>query len=294
MPSNFLVGLMVAAVLAVAGIVLLLRRRRAGRALYRKRLLEAVADGVITNEEFAELEALRERHEISRAEARMAALAAYRRVLGAAVADAELSADEDATLQRLQQQLGLRTDDIRTDLTQLSRLRTMGRVAAGELPRVEAPGIQLVPDEHCHWIIRATLAERVALPSPEKAKLRAIEFDVDAVTPFDAAAPRDELRPSADILPHDLGVLAITSRRIIFKGAKRTVSTAHARLLKVALYADGVRFDEAQGANGGAERTLTRRFFLVDDAELTAAIALQAARIRRDEIRPATRPNRSA
>lgn len=281
--------MMVAGALAAVGVILLLRQRQAGRALYRTRLLDAVADGTITNEEFAEIEALRERHEISQAQARLAALAAYRRALGNAVADAELTPEEDAALQRLQEQLGLRPGDIRADLTQLSRLRLLGRVAAGDLPRVDAPRIQLVPDEHCHWLVRATLAERVALPSSGKAALRSIDFRVDADTPFEARAQRDGLRLSADVLPHDLGVLAVTSRRIIFQGAKRTISIPYARLTHVALYSDGVRVDEAPSANGQEKAPSTRRFFLVDDAELTAAIALQAARLRREQIRPALR-----
>ncbi len=294
MPSNFTLGLMVAGALAAAGLILLVRNRRAGRAVYRARLLEAVADGVITNEEFAELEALRERHEISRAEARMAALAAYRRALGAALEDAELTAEEDASLERLQQQLDLDAADLRADLTQLSRARLLGRIATGDLPRVDAPGIQLVPGEYCHWFVRATLAERLALSSPAEQKLHGIELDVDADTPFSARGARDGLRPSADILPRDLGVLAVTSRRIIFQGARRTLSTAHARLTCVALYTDGVRLDETTSVNGGGSAPTVRRFFLVDDAELTAAVALRAARLRRTEIRPLTRPNRTA
>jgi hypothetical protein len=97
--------------------------------------------------------------------------------------------------------------------------------------------------------------------------------------------PRDALRPAEDVLPNDLGALIITSRRTIFQGAKRTISVPHARTENVKLYADGIRIEEiGQSA---------RRYFLVEDPELTCAILLQAARRRRADIRPA-RPHRSA
>jgi hypothetical protein len=278
---------------ALVGVVVLVRRRRAGRRQYAARLSEALADGIITHEEMAELDALRAKHEITGAQARMAALAGYRRVLREAVADHELTPEEDATLERLQEQLGLRPADIRADLTQLSRLRLLARIAAGDLPIVAAPGVSLVAGEAGHWVVRATLAERLAIPTPGRAALRAREFDVDSAESFSARGERDALKLQEDILPRDLGVLLITSRRTIFQGARRTLSVPHARLGRVALYVDGVRLDEGQNTGESATAPV-RRFFLVDDAELTAAFALQAARLRRDHIRPATRPHRSA
>ena len=277
----------------IAGALWVAGRRRAGRRLYVQRLDEALADGILTQEEIAELDVLRERHEITRAQARMAALAVYRRALRDAVVDHELTAEEDAALHRLEEQLALRPSDIHADKTQLSRLRLLGRVTAGDLPVVRATGVTLVPDEQAHWVVRATLAERLALPRPGRTPLRPVEFDVDAETAFSAPSNRDALKPQDDILPRDPGILIITSHRTIFQGAKRTHSLPHARLQRVALYADGIRLDEGQSSDSQAG-ALVRRFFLVDDAELTAACALHAARLRREHVRPATRPHRSA
>ena len=287
------VALIVVLLTALALGVLVLRRRRAGRRLYAERLDQALADGILTQEEMDELNALRAQHEITHAQARMAALAVYRRTLQEAVADHELTPEEDATLQRLQEQLGMSPVDIRADLTQLSRLRLLAGVAAGDLPVVPASGVSLVAGEESHWVIRATHAERLALPTPNRAPVRASTFEVDGTDTFSVRGERDALKLQDDILPRDLGVLVITNRRIIFQGARRTLSLPHARLERVVLYRDGVRLDEAQVA-GAASDAPVRRFFLVDDAELTAAFALHAARLRREQIRPVTRPHRSA
>jgi hypothetical protein len=215
---------------------------------------------------------------------RMAALAIYRGALRDAAADARLTEEEDASLTRLQQQLGLTEHDLAGDLPQLSRLRMLARVAGGNLPQVDAP-VPLVPDERCHWVVQCTIAERIPLPDSARPQPAGLPFPVLSSQPFAAAGRRDALRPAADILPSDVGVLIVTSRRIIFQGARRTAGVPHARAEQVELYADGVRLDEISQTRS--------RYFLMDDPELACAIMLQAARIRRAEIRPA-RSNRTA
>jgi hypothetical protein len=152
------------------------------------------------------------------------------------------------------------------------------------LPTVDAP-IPLVPHEVCHWVVQASLADRLELPRRGRTSPAAIDLAVGGTNGFSAAGNREALRPREEILPVDLGMFVVTSRRAIFQGARRTVSVPHARLEHILLYQDGIRLDEL-----GAE---SRGFILLEDAELTAAILLQAARRRREEIRP-TRRGRTA
>jgi hypothetical protein len=261
-----------------------LRRRRRLRQEYQRLLQQALSDGVLQPDEIAELEAVRQKGALTPQEVRMAALAIYRGALRDAASDSRLTQEEDEALRRLQEQLGLSEQDLGADFNRLSRLRLLARIGEGNLPDVHAP-VQLVPEERCHWVVQCTLADRIPVPQPVRHELAGLTFAIVGVEPFAADGPRDELRPAEDILPSDLGALIITSRRTIFQGAKRTISIPHARLDHVTLYADGVRIDEiAQSA---------RRYFLVIDPELACAILLQAARLRRTEIRPA-RPHRTA
>ena len=285
MDSAWIIPLLVASFFALLVLrAFELRRRRRLRGEYQRLLKQALDDGVLTAEELAELEAVRARGDLTPDEVRVAALAIYRGALRDAAADARLTADEDHTLNRLQQQLGLSEKDLGGDLTQLSRLRMLARIAEANMPDVPSP-VPLVPDERCHWVVQCTLAERIPLPVSARTRLAGATFAILSADPFAASAQRDALRPAADILPGDVGVLIVTSRRTIFRGARRTISVPHARAEQLVLYADGVRLEEI-----GQTRP---RYFLMDDAELACAIILQAARIRRAEIRPA-RPHRTA
>jgi tellurite resistance protein len=251
------------------------RSRRRARRVYQEALARALADGVLTPEETAELDKLRSDKDLSSREVRMAALALYRTALHDAAADARLTPDEDEHLRALQTHLGLSERDLGTEFLRVSRLRMLSAITSGRLPEVPCP-IDLVPDEVCHWVVHATLAHRLDLPAREA--LEGVPFDVLAPEPFHANGPRSELAPSELVLPTDLGVLIVTSRRTVLQGARRTLSIPHARLQRVTLYGDGVGLEEQAGVIS---------LLLVDDAELTAAIVLHAARQRRAEIRPA-------
>ncbi len=252
------------------------RRRRRARQQYRDMLQRALADGRLTPEEMAELDALRAQKDLSHTEVRMIARAVYRGALRSALEDAVLTPEEDAHLHRIQQELRLEERELGEDQAQVVRLRMLAQFLAGHLPEIEAP-LQLVPGEICHWLVQGALAERLELPVA-RPELRGVVMRVMSDDPFTMEDERDALRPAEDILPVDLGIVAVTSRRTVFQGAKRTISIPHARVDGIVLYADALRLDELNGA--------TRRYLLVEDAELTAAALLQAARRRRAEIRP--------
>lgn len=265
----------------VVGVGMLLQRRRArARQLYQHHLVTALADGTLGQEEKAELEDLRAAKNLTAAEVRTIMRTIYRHALSEALRDERLSAEEDEQLRRLQQQLGLTDNELRNDHVQLSRLRMLAHLASGQLPSV-LPPTPVVANEPCHWVVQCALAERLAVAG----ELVGVRIPVPGDAPFTLEGPRDSLRPSAAILPVDLGVLIVTSRRTVFQGAKRTMSVPHARVDAVVLYEDGLRLEELGGQ--------TRGYLLVEDAEITGAVVLHAARRRRSEIRP-VRTGRSA
>jgi hypothetical protein len=280
-----ILALMLASItLFSGGVYLVTRRRHFARQIYQKKLESALADGILTPEEVAELDHIRAEKELTQAEVRMVARAIYRGALREVLEDERLSHEEDQALRALQVQLGLSEADLGSDLTHLSRLRMLARVETGDLPIVDSP-IALVPQERCHWVVQCTLADELDLPRSVGSEISGIRLNVLGSERFSAEGERDELRPNERILPTDIGILAVTTRRTVFQGAKRTISIPHARLEGITLHADGLRMDEIGGS--------TRGYLLVDDAELTTAILLQAARRRRTEIRP-TRSGLSA
>ncbi len=279
-PLTFLGGALLLVVLGTLGFLHLQRRKLHARELYQHYLEDALADGVLTDQEADELESLREKQALSEAEVRMVALSIYRRALQAAVADARVTAEEDETLRRLQELLGLSQVDLRADRQQLQRVHLLARIERGDLPRVNAP-VELESGETCHWVVQARIAQRLTIPGPPRAAMRFVEFRVEDNAPFTITDERAALKPREDVLPLDLGMLLITNKRVLFRGARRTAIVPHNKLVSIRLFADGLALEAAAGTHP--------LLFLVDDAELTAAVLLTAARSRRPDQRGAGR-----
>lgn len=262
------------AIAGAAGLMFLRHRRLHGRQLYRESLERALADGILTEDEANELASVRQQRDLTDAEVRMVALSLYRRALRDAVADSRITPQETEELEKLRAHLGLSDRDLRDDVGQLRRICLLSEVEREHLPQVNAP-LQLASGEQGHWVVQARLADRLAAPG-RRAALRNVRFDVANYDHFSAEGERAELLPSDQILPIDLGVLVVTNRRTLFRGARRTLAVPHMKLHALELYKDGIAVEEAD--------PVQRTYFIVDDPELTAAVLLCAARIRRREL----------
>lgn len=280
MGLSFLVALLLGSASFVTGVGYLRVRKTRGRRLYQQSLERALADGILTEEEVRELASVRAEGDLTEAEVRMVALSLYRRALRDAVADSRITPEEDAELARMRTQLELTDRDLREDSKQLQRVRMLAEVEREHLPRIDAP-VQLANGEQCHWAVQARLADKLALPG-RKSDLRSIEFEVATATHFSACGERSELRPSSEVLPIDMGVLLVTNRRVLFHGARRTVIVPHMKLRAIQLFKDGITVEESDAAH--------RNLFIVDDPELTSAVLLCAARLRRRELGGLTAP----
>lgn len=284
MESNLVIGGMLGlALLAASAAVFMRQRRIRSRELYEHHLEDALADGVLTEDEAEELASIREDRALADAEVRMVALAIYRRALNQAASDSRITVEEDANLQRLQQQLSLTEKDLAEDRQQVQRVRLLARIERGVLPRVEPP-VPLEDGEVCYWALRARVAQRLSLPGAATGSARFLRYDVDGAAPFSVNSARDPLAPREDVLPLDSGMLMVTNRRLLFRGARKNITMLHIRLARIDLFADGIRCEEDEGA---------AQLYLADDPELTAAILLAAARQRLRELRGAA-PGRTA
>lgn len=244
------------------------RQRRIRRQVYETQLAQAVADGVLTEQELRELEELRATGPLSDAEVRMAAVAVYRRALADAMSDARITADEDATLTAMQELLGLSERDLAGDAGHVRRMRLLAQLERGQLPSVDSP-VELPSDERAYWAVQATGCDRISL-SERATDPPHLLFEAGRTEPFSAAGTRDDLAASSTVLPVDLGVLVVTEWGLRFHGARKRFETPHTRIRRVALFRDGLRVDLAE--------PMATRYFLVADPELTVALLLRVLR----------------
>jgi hypothetical protein len=243
---------------------------RRARHRYEDALERALAGGALSDAERAQLERLRSEEHLSADEARLVALSIYRKALQQAAADDRLTPEEESGLADLQVRLGLSDADIAADERQYARLRLLASVERGRLlPVLDSP-FTLAAGERAHWIVRGTAGEELAVRGA-RLRTRGVRFALPGRGVFEVPGQRPALHDDAGFLPRDLGMLVVTDRRTVFRGARRRVEVPHLDLSELVVFEDGVVLDPGDGELLAC---------LVEDAELTAAILYQAARRR--------------
>jgi hypothetical protein len=188
---------------------------------FHKSVLEAVADGKLTEEEIASLERRKEVLGISDD-----ALSAVKQDMYAA-AFAHIKQNVDVTdeeweeMEQIQDFLGLKDSDIAKTKRALYRLRILTELKKGNLPVISTEEIITERDEMVYW------SEPVEV-------WKASSGDISPRKVSDTVA-------STDGWDHiDDGVLFITSSRVIIKGRKETRAHKLKQIIGVKAYVNGV------------------------------------------------------
>lgn len=210
----------------------------------------ALSDGTFTAEEKAQLEATATALGMSEVQTKrlygVAATAAVQSAFDAAVNDRRYSTDEEAKVNELAHSLGV-TIQHGTDTKRIvERFRLLGRIDEGELP-VITPGILLQRGESCHWSGPATHKELRTVtkrinysgPSASIKIMKGVRWRVGSVS---------VQRVSSEVMTEiDRGTLYITSKRLLFDGAKKNTSIAIGKISNFTAFSDGIQIEKGSG-----------------------------------------------
>lgn len=225
---------------------------------FRRVLEEAMEDGILTEAEIDDLEALKKAYGLSDHVVQKFKRRAYGIAFQAAVEKAPYTPRKEKELEHIQNYLKLTESELKTYKRKLRRMRAFYNLELGELPAVEVPGLELPRGEQAHWSASVTLLD-------DKGQTDALPaFDTALDTPPVLDAPVPEL-PAAN-----QGTLVATNQRFLYKGEGKAFQIGHELVTGLAFFSDGLRIE----AEAGKSKWL--RFNKRADVELLAAILVRA------------------
>ncbi len=160
---------------------------------FREAVLEAVKDGKLTKKEIDELETMREEMGLPLDVLDAIRVQAYVTAFQSVSDDADISDDEWDELEQIQDYLGLKDSEIAKSKKQLLRLRVLSEIKHGNMPIIDV-ALLLKPGETAYW--------KEAM-----------------------------IRKTGD--GKDSGELIITSKRLIFKGSKKSIGITISQVLDI-------------------------------------------------------------
>jgi hypothetical protein len=206
---------------------------------FREAVKEAVADGKLTAEKQAELQALSEQLEADPGEDKTQLRRdVYNVAVGAVKAGGKISTAQEQELAKIQEFLNLKDEQIDKTRMDLRRLRIVTEINKGNLPTVSPEhtglkGLTLDPGETAHYTVAAESFEAGELGSAIGSR-----FVFGAA--FRPGIGRAFALPTRGAVSNGQGVFILTNQRFIFRGPK-SYGVKHRQPDEIYMYRDGIR-----------------------------------------------------
>jgi hypothetical protein len=214
---------------------------------FREKAKEALAKGRLTPGKAAELDKLRQEHEVEDAgdDKTMLRREIYNQAVGAVKAGGKLTGTESAELAKIQKFLALRDDQVEKTKWDLARLRTLTEIRQGKLPVVPKEnaalrGVQLEAGEIAHYGIPVELLDR---PSTGGSNGVPVKWNSE----YGTRSAKGHNLPAEGAKQLGEGYLILTSKRLIFKGAERSAAVAYSPQAEFFMYGNGIRLQRQVG-----------------------------------------------
>ncbi|MEB3284901.1 MAG: hypothetical protein VKN33_06420 [Candidatus Sericytochromatia bacterium] len=231
---------------------------------FRRVLEEAMADGILTEAEIDDIEALKREFGLSEETVQKFRRRAYSIAFRASVEKEPYSPRKERELEHIRSYLKLTDAELRPYTLKLERMRAFYNLEVGNLPRVDVPGLELPRGEQAHWSAHVAVLDD---KGQDGAVLRAPE-----------ANGSETKLPDWPVA--NKGVLIATNERFMFKGGGKAFQIELFDVRGISFFQDGLHLD----AEAGKSKVL--RFLKRTDVELADATlkhVLQRAKVKKSK-----------
>jgi hypothetical protein len=201
---------------------------------------------------------------------------AFRQYAEQVLADDHLTADEEAAFFEVAEAIGWSDADIESsDL--YTRLQ-IAKLNDGRLPSLDAADLHLIPKkgEVVHGETAAALLHEVAVRE-WRGGSQGVSIRVAKGVRYRVGATRGRLvTVGTQLQVADTGVLSVTSKRVAYLGARKTLDMPYTKVMGIDLYSDAIRFSLSNRQNAPI-------FRITIDSDLLGALinaAMQVADVR--------------
>lgn len=186
-------------------------------------------------------------------------------------ADGFVDATEEKAFENLMAQFDLAPDDIAPTWSGYQRLLALSALQEGRLPVLSDVDIILNKNEVCHLACPARLME-------EKTRTRYVGGSQGLSFPIGKHGVRYRVgafagQPVQSLYKQvtDTGALYVTSKRVLFRGARKNVTYPMNKIVAVTKFSDAIQLSK--------ENEATPKFFLLDEQFAIDAVGLMVNRL---------------
>ena len=224
------------------------KQKTKNKGLYRTALLEAVNDGKLTKEEIRVLDAKKAELGLEDEDVKAMRAEVFATAFIASKEDSQVTKEEEEELVAIQKYLKLDDVEIQSNKKELMRLRLLNEIQQGNIPTITVSNLMTQKSEKVYWSEPAILAEEKVISRRYEGGSRGVSFRIMKGVSYRVGASRGHITNETGIVAIATGDLILTSKRIIFRGDKKSFSVNLDKVLDLQLFTNGFIFSEVNKA----------------------------------------------
>jgi hypothetical protein len=217
----------------------------------------------------SQLPALVQAAELSGRKARELNATTLRAIAQRVLEDEKLTSDEEQQFIEVAQGLGFTEEQLQTEFRDEMKLLVVARANDGRLPVIAQPHVMVAPNELVHLELPAALTKEV-VRREYRGGSSGVSFPIAPGVRFRTGGARGRSVVVGTAIENaDHGILAVTSKRTLFSGSRKTIECKHSKLVGLQVYTDGIGIGVSNRQNASV--------FRVEDGPFVAAMINAAA-----------------
>lgn len=211
---------------------------------FREAFLKAASDGKITQAEIVELDKKKAELGLTEEDVKEMKSEIYTTAFSAAKSDKQITKEEEIELQNIQTYLGLGDTEIQHDKKELARLRLLNEIQLGNMPTITVANLVTQKGEKIYWVEPVIMAEEKVIRRRYEGGSQGMSFRIMKGVSYRVGGHRGHITSETGVVAVSDGEMVITSKRIVFRGDKKSFATKLDNLLDTQLFTNGFQFSE--------------------------------------------------
>lgn len=244
------------------------RLKKENLAAFEDLLMAVVADGVITDEEMAQVNRFFHDNNLTPEEYGKIRDTVFNQVIARYTSDRRITDAEQGSALHIGRRLGLSDaalEDVKNHLGYYGLLHKVETCPFDELPAAQDSGIMLKRGEIDYFDVASTLLEERVVSRQYVGSSRGVSFRLMKGVSYRVGQSRGHLVSQTGIVPISDGRFVITNQRLVFTGDRKSVNAPLDKLLDVDFYKDGMLFSLTN-----RQKPVMVQFYTEQSAELSA------------------------
>lgn len=211
---------------------------------FRDAFLKAASDGKITQEEIVELDKKKAELDLTEEDVKEMKSEVYTAAFSAAKSDKQITKEEENELQNIQTYLGLGDVEVQHDKKELARLRLLNEIQQGNMPAVTVTNLVTQKGEKIYWVEPVIMAEEKVIRRRYQGGSSGVSFRIMKGVSYRVGSSRGHLTSETGVVAVSEGEMILTSKRVVFRGDKKSFATKLENILDIHLFTNGFQFSE--------------------------------------------------